>query len=174
MDTLEQIDRTFKRLTTYISGKMVTLMNEIGDDLIAEVQKVLKEQGKTASNKLIRSIKKEVSVSVGKVALRVFSVSPYMVNVYFGRNVDTKMPPISVIKTWIRTKRRRGMLKFYSLRNQENASYQKRLDAVAFLIARAIQKKGIKALKFFDIALKRAEPRIKERIRAQGFTYVSR
>jgi hypothetical protein len=76
---------------------------------------------------------------------RVFSSLPYAIVMDQGRTPGARMPPPAVLETWVR-------------RVLAVGGTDKEVRSVAFLVARSIGKKGIKATHFVDHGLEKARP----------------
>lgn len=130
---------------------------------------VLTDNDKQVTNDLKKSISHDVTVYIDRVIARVFAGSKYASVVHEGRRAGSKMPPIEPIQRWVHM---RGLAGRYSLRTGRRIGSKASIDsqdrAIAFVIARSIAKKGTPGLKFFEIALRQALPRIEREIR--GFS----
>lgn len=106
------------------------MMQQFGDDYVAELTKSLLSLGKSASGKLIQSLDARVQETAGVIQIMIES-EDYLQYVDEGRNKGS-YPPISAISKWVRIK---GI----------------KQEAV-FPIARSIYKFGIKPTNVLDKA----------------------
>ena len=97
----------------------------------------LQQDGKVATGNLINEIKPYTETEEDKEFLYV-DIPRYGVYVDRGRKPNSKMPPVKKIREWVSIK---------GIRPINNMS----LDQTAFLIARSIGIRGIKASPFIDI-----------------------
>lgn len=141
------------------------LTEKIGLMLERETMDVIAANNKVATGDLRKSISSKVTKLVSEYLITCFSNTNYAVYVHDGTRPH--FPPIDKIAKWIRLK---GIAGRYSVKTHDrvgNKLDQSNEDRrLAFVIARSISKKGTKGLKFFDIALKQAWPRIEKEVQA--------
>jgi len=135
------------------------ITEKIGWILVREVKDVLRKNDKLATGDAMKS----TDYKVYKLT------KAYMIKCFLGVNYaqfiydDTKphWPPINKIAKWVRTKQLSGRYSIKTRKRLGNKMTQYDEDRqIAFLIARKIARKGTKGIKFFNIALQQAEPRI--------------
>ena len=103
---------------------------------LIKTQQYIKNKGKVATGELIRSLEADIDFQ-GEDLIVKLEYAPHGKWVDSGRRRGAKQPPMSSVEKWIRV---RGI-------KQKNKMTPKQL---AFLIARAIKLKGIKAIKFIS------------------------
>lgn len=106
------------------------IMNQIGQELVAELKKELQDKGKDASGKLINSLNYDLIQTDTGYDIKIIS-EPYLKFVDQGRRPGAKMPPSSKLVPWIESKG----IKFAGGTTTAQAAY---------VIARSIGDKGIK------------------------------
>jgi hypothetical protein len=104
---------------------LMNLLSKIGEEG-KELYKAKLKSGAYASGKLYNNVKYRVNVNDNKITLTLYDLEKYYLNIENGRKAGGKMPPISIIRKW---------MKFKGLPDKPGAAY---------LIARSIAKKGIK------------------------------
>ena len=115
---------------------LIKVLNTIGEEAELEYKEKIKN-GAYATGKLYNSIDYKVKIVNGKITLSFDNLPDYYLNVEKGRKAGASMPPINVIEKWMVSK------------NIPNK------PGTAFLIARSIGEKGIKAKPYLrDIKLK--------------------
>ena len=114
------------------------LLKEYGKSVISEAKTRLRNDGKVASGKLLRSLRYEVQETVDEVTLEL-SMEEYGEYVDQGREPG-KQPPLKKIEKWCKL---RGIPK-----------------KAAFPIARSIGKYGISPTYFWTISTKRREKQL--------------
>ena len=143
-------------LVEAIDNKLNYFIITVAQELHAEVVKVLEDYNKKASGNLLESIIWEVKKIAESYFIEIYSKAPYAVNVYYGRKAGGRFPPIQKISEWVL---------------QKGIATVEEAPRVSFLIARAIAVKGIESFKFFDIALTRYKPILKQRALEAGLIY---
>lgn len=104
---------------------LTEILNRVGTELRDKYKEKIKN-GAFATGKLYNSINYKISISDTTVKLSLL-MEDYWINVENGRVVGKKMPPLSVIRKWMVTR---------SIPDNKGTAY---------LIARKISEKGIKA-----------------------------
>ena len=120
-------------------------LSEIGIEVKDKYKSKLKGEGVYATGKLYDSVNYKLTVKENVVELY-FTALDYWINIEEGRQPNSKMPPVDVIKKWM------------IVRGIPDKS------GLAFVIARSIAKKGIKPNPFLrqtKIEIKELEPQIK-------------
>ena len=108
-----------------MNSNLVTILNEIGAEIVEKYKQELTNQNKVVTGKLYNSIDYKLEISRDSIKL-IFVAEDYYINVEDGRQAGSKMPPISKIREWCQFK---GIL-----------------DKNAYIIARSISLKGIRAI----------------------------
>lgn len=128
-----------------------------------ETKDVLSKNDKIATADLYKSIRSKVVKFAWGYIIRVFSGVNYAQFVYDG--TKPHFPPINKIAKWIRIK---GLAGRYSVKTKRRlGGKQEKFDedtALAWAIAIKISRKGTKAFKFFDLALKQGLPIIEKEV----------
>jgi len=137
------------------------LLDEIGDDLVKEIQTNLIKADKSATGKLVKSIDYRLIVSESQRLVRQLRIEilgeDYLKWVDEGRRPGAKMPPPQKLDKWIVARRiapRDAQGRFISRKSLQ------------FLIARSISKKGIKATNVLDKSVKTILSKYKEKLNA--------
>lgn len=104
---------------------LTEILNRVGTELRDKYKEKIKN-GAFATGKLYNSINYKISISDTTVKLSLL-MEDYWINVENGRVAGKKMPPLSVIRKWMVTR---------SIPDNKGTAY---------LIARKISEKGIKA-----------------------------
>lgn len=140
--------------------------------LVRDTVEVIKANNKIATGQTYKSIDGLVERLTEKVIVEVFPG----VNYAIFEHEDTKphYPPIWKIREWVRIKglaqkfvKKRALSNSFKRQTKSIRSYKSmddfyKVDQIARAIAWKIYHKGTKGLKFFDLALKQAEPRIEQ------------
>lgn len=139
------------------------LTERIGLILERETKDVLSKHGKYATGDLYKSIRSKVIKLSKSYVIRCFA------NVNYSQFVheDTRphFPPINKIQKWVRLKKLTGRYSVKSKRRLGGKQTQHDEDrALAWIIARSIARKGTKGIKFFELALKQAMPKIQDEL----------
>ena len=108
-----------------MNSNLVTILNEIGAEIVEKYKQELINQDKVVTGKLYNSIDYKLEISRDSIKL-IFVAEDYYINIENGRQAGSKMPPISKIREWCQFK---GIL-----------------DKNAYIIARSISLKGIRAI----------------------------
>jgi len=108
--------------------------------VVKNAKSILIRNHKVATGTLINSIRYNVS-SNGSVS---FSYSEDGKWVTQGRKKGDKFPPPAPIRKWIKTK---------GITGYDAKGHKIKIEALTFLISRAIAKNGIKPLPFMDMAI---------------------
>lgn len=137
------------------------------------VVEVLNENDKVVSGDLKKSVASRVEQERDRIIISVFTGTKYAQWVHEG--TKPHYPPIFPIARWVQKK---GIGQSFSVKSHRMVGTNKRtlkhsvggtelsgkfsqeVLSVAYAIQRSIGKKGTKAFKFFEIALKRSESRI--------------
>ena len=133
--------------------ELLKVLKLIGKESAKTYKKNLKEKKKIASGKLYNSISYRIEQTDNGIKLY-FVAEKYYINIENGRRAGAKMPPVDVIKRWMKIK---------NIQPKDGIS----IDSAAYLISRSIGKKGIKKNPFLrDIkkGLSSWDARIKEAI----------
>jgi hypothetical protein len=100
------------------------------------------------SGHLAQSFASDISgSSIDDLTGRLFSDLPYAIVIDQGRTPGARMPPVEALMTWVE-------------RVLQVPGDEKEVRQVAFLVARAIGRKGIAARHFVDKGIERATPRL--------------
>lgn len=139
--------------------------HRIGNMLVRETVKVIDENDVRASADLRKSITYELKIFGTFIIITVFSPLKYSYWAHEGRKPG-RMPPIEPIQRWVQMKGIAGRYSAKTGRRVGNAVNRWNEDnAAAWAIARSIAKKGTKGVKFFEMALKQALPKIEREIK---------
>lgn len=157
-----------KELQEEIYDLIEKFAHRVGNMLVRETVKVIDENDVRASADLRKSITYEVKLFGTFVVITVFSPMNYSYYAHEGRKPG-RMPPIEPIQRWVKQKGIAG--RYYVSKSGERRrrggkvrQYNEDRSA-AWAIARSIAKKGTKGVKFFDMALKQALPKIEKQLR---------
>lgn len=151
-----------KLLVETIMERVERFANRVGNILMRETVDVIDKQDVRATAQLRKSITYNVRVFGTFVVVKVFSPLNYAIYAHEGRRPG-RFPPLEPIQRWVRMKRLSGRYTVASRRRIGGVARQWNEDrAAAFAIARAIAKRGTKGVKFFDMALRQALPKIEE------------
>lgn len=118
--------------------------------VVSNARSILIGAGKEATGRLVQSVSYKLDVQTGDIE---FSTVPYGEYVaegrkkYPGRGVNPEGAFVSAIENWVRVKGIRGRDKRGRFITNKSLS---------FLIARSINKKGIKPLPFFSLAIRKS------------------
>lgn len=126
-------------------------INDFGEEILALYKKELSDAG-YSTGKLYKTIKFKVKAKNGNYLIEL-NLENYWKYIEYGRKKGAKMPPISAIEKWIT---RRNIVP----RPQTLANGKKKVPStpqLAFLIARSISKKGIKARPFLSKSVEAAQ-----------------
>lgn len=104
---------------------LINILNTIGIEIRDKYKEKVKK-GAYATGKLYNSVQYKVNVTDTSIKLSL-NLEDYWINIEDGRVAGKKMPPISVIRKWMLSK---------SIPDNKG---------IAYLIARKISEKGIKA-----------------------------
>ncbi len=154
----------------YAEEKIFALANRVGKIVVKEIKSVLKEKKIIATKLLYKNVKYRVVGSIAKEIVLIAGINdkkvvsstgyPYAGVLQYGRKGGRV--PYSTIQKWIELKIKKGSLKLSDKQTVEQATY---------LITQHIKRKGIKATKFFDVAILKALPKIKAEIISAGMKY---
>lgn len=164
---------TFQNIQNQIEDKLLALAKKVGDIVVKEVGLVLDGQHPDNSKKvamsklgLKQSINYTVVKEVSKATVTVGTNKYYAPFVHNGTRPH--FPPIAPIRQWVIDKglakrtlksgKNKGKETF--IRNTKSKSDSAIVNSIAYAIVRKIGRKGTKGIRFFDIALKTAEPKI--------------
>ncbi|MFO7446216.1 MAG: hypothetical protein R6W90_07600 [Ignavibacteriaceae bacterium] len=149
-------DDIFKNFFTEMdkfSGRIAIMMRDIGLEII--------KQNACASGNLAGSVSYDVKKVAWEYVIKVFVNASYTNYIYEGTRPH--YPPVKPLIQWVRRKGLTGS-KIYSSgkRNYYRKSYNQSEEdkIIAAKIAYKISRKGTRGIKFFDIALKQALPKI--------------
>lgn len=149
-----------EKLRVEIYNAIEKFAHRVGNVLVRETVKAIDENDVRASADLRKSITYEVKLFGTFVVITVFSPLNYAVYAHEGRKPG-RMPPIEPIQRWVRMK---GIAGRYSVKTKRRmgtaTSRWKEDEQAAWAIARSIAKKGTKGVKFFEIALRNALPKL--------------
>jgi hypothetical protein len=163
-----------------IAERVMTSLESLGTNIglmlrEAAVEK-LRENDKTATGDLIKSIDSEIEREASQVIVTVFTNMHYAQYIHYGTKPYTdKQPPIEPLMRWLINKGRssgkyvpkgqtmKNVLKTGKAKLTEGG--KENVRSIAFAIAKSIAKKGLKAYPFFEMALKSAESDINQKIK---------
>lgn len=152
MKNAEKIDKFTYSLEKYISSEVEKLFTKVVRETTNKIKASILEQDIVATKALYKSVNYKIQ-KVGDVFIaKIFAGVPYAMAVENGTRKH--FPPVNSIADWITVK---GARKGHSF----TVGFKKQtLNQVAFLIARAISKKGTPAKKFFDLAFRDMDKRV--------------
>ena len=110
-------------------------MEKYGEALVIQIVQELKDAGKEATGTLAKSVDYELIEALDKISVGIKAVD-YFEYVDGGRRKGAKPPPSDAIVKWMKVKGIKG-------RNPKTGKFISQKSA-AFLIARAIGRRGIK------------------------------
>jgi hypothetical protein len=140
-------------------------LERAGLNIIADAKENLRENGSIAQGHL-RASGRVQRVEGDPDALDVGFTEPYAYFVEYGRR-SGRMPPVADIIGWLKkkTSTRKGIKNaFESAAAHEGMSADRYLRSLAFLIARAIGKKGTRPHPFFAPAVEKNKKQVNEAI----------
>lgn len=166
-----------------IKNKIESLAEEIGRDLVAEVQSTIQEKKLVMDSSLLNSISSDIEDRSTKETVsylvKVFGNVNYGVFVHEGTRPH--FPPIEPILHWVKQKgigqeikykaSGKGTLKGSAYKQVKTKNglteraYSKEVRSVAYAIAKSISRKGTRGVKFFEIAYAQAKPEIIRKIK---------
>lgn len=123
---------------------LVEILNRVGSEMRDKYKEKIKN-GAFATGKLYNSINYKIVVNETSIRLSL-NLEDYWINVENGRVAGKKMPPISVIRKWMITR---------SIPDNKGTAY---------LIARKISEKGIKAKPYLRNTYNEVMPNYKAEI----------
>lgn len=151
-DVIRDIESYEVRFGNAIRGKVAYYTNLIRTKAID----IIKKRDHISSGSLVNAITFEVrrltDQIVGIVGVNI-SYAPY---VHFGTRPH--WPPVAPIRQWVAQQIRRGKI---------NLGPGETVKGRAFLVSRAIARRGTKGTKFFDIALRLYEQKIVAEVAAE-------
>lgn len=161
MSKKKHIEGLAEEVLKSVDGEVEKLAEKIGVILESETIKILGDNKKEATGNLINSISHKARRMAWGYMITCFTNANYAVFVYDG--TKPHWPPLDKIQKWVRLKKLAGD---YSGGKRRGGSKRQHNEdrQIAWLIARKISRKGTKGIKFFDIALKQAMPRIQDEI----------
>ena len=163
-----------------LGARFLKVFKEFGDEMNSAAKRELgtRRIGKN-SNYGVASRKLQRSLSVvmqedPTIRLEFFALPPadryaeYIHDGVNGTQVDRgsqfsygeKMPPIDAIRGWMRVK----PVRLRDAKGKFIEQTEKRLDAAAYRIARAIQRKGIEGLRYYEVAFDSIFPRFEKKL----------
>lgn len=157
--------------------EITQVANRIAQMLERCVVDVLNENEKVVSGDLKKSVSSRVEQETNRIIIKVFTGLGYAQYVHEG--TKPHYPPIFPIARWVqkkgigqsfntKSKRMIGTKKkaySYNIGGQTlGRQFSKEIMSVAYAIQRSIGKKGTRAFKFFEIALKRSEGKIQQMV----------
>jgi hypothetical protein len=103
-------------------------------------------------------------INANELSARVVSRQTYSSAIEFGRKPGS-FPPVGALQDWVRRKQLAGTYSVKTRRRTGNTSDRTKQDkALAFVIARAIYRKGIKEKPFLNPAYEAELPAFRQRI----------
>ena len=110
--------------------ELTKVLTRIGKEVKNTYKSDLKDRNKIATGKLYDSINYRLEITDNKVKLY-FVAERYYINIENGRIAGAKMPPVAVIKRWMKIK---------GITPRKGQS----INGTAYVIARSIGRKGIR------------------------------
>lgn len=115
--------------------KLLDLLDQLGEESVLNIKRILESSNKVASGTLLRSIDYALTSSGGKKGFTILA-EPYWYWINYGRSADRRPPPQSAIREWILDKK----IPLVDRRTGRPIG----LNQLAFVIARAIGRDGWK------------------------------
>ena len=125
---------------SYKFPRTEALLNSFGNTLISRYREKIKEY---ASGQLYKTINFEITKGSSNYIVTI-NLEEYWKNISYGRKPGSRMPPVEAIENWIKI--RKIIPRPLTLPNKK--SIIPTVKQLAFIIARSIAKKGIKARPF--------------------------
>jgi hypothetical protein len=113
--------------------KLLDLLDAIGAESVLNIKRILESSNKVASGMLLRSIDYALTMDGGKWGMTILAEN-YWYWINYGRNANSKAPPVAVIERWIEQK---GIPLV-----DRTTGRPIKLKSLAFIIARSIGQKG--------------------------------
>ena len=131
--------------------EVAKVLEKYGNMLVETTKKKLIAANKYASGSLVNSLVYKYSYSNGKYKIQITGAK-HLINVDQGRKPNSKQPPIQAIEAWLKVKKFRvgGKMKPAIARGKK-APTEKELKAKAYVIARAIGKRGVKPFPILNL-----------------------
>lgn len=152
-----QADKILLETQQLIAKRLRELAIRCGKIIQEKVQEAIVDSGAVATGDLVNSITFQVRKKLLQYAVSVYSEGlerPYQI--YQNEGTVPHYPPAAEIRKWILDK---GQNLHIVLDSESiNDDPEKTLNALTYMIVKSIGKKGTKAVHFFDIAVKTAEP----------------
>ncbi len=149
-----------------IFESLLMLAERLKEELVREVVEVIDEQNRSggklvASGDLRKSIAGDVKQKANEILIEVF---PGVRHAIFAHEpTRPHFPPIEPLAAWVRRKGLAGRFSTQSRRRIGSVAQQADEDRqIAFMIARKMARKGTAGVKFMEIALRQATPRIEQ------------
>jgi hypothetical protein len=153
IEGMEELYKIFKRFPAVADKHMRTAMKASLSQIEFEVKPLVPVFQGTLRNSIQSEIEGKGTRMVGRVG-STLKKEEYPAVMEFGRRAGAKMPPPSALYRWVKL-----VLKVPD----------KAVPGVAFVVARAIGKRGIKGKRFLEKGFKKAQPKI-ERFFNNGLT----
>lgn len=163
MSGIKVIEELKLEILDKFKGEVEALTERIAAVLENEIDDVLKSNEVSASGGLRKSIKAKVEKLRGAYVIEAFSDKDYATYVHDG--TKPHFPPVKAIEKWVKRKglaaKVKGTAKSGLVHKGKTQSTE---TALAWAIAKKIARKGTKGIKFFDLALKQALPKIENEV----------
>ena len=164
---MNEANEAFENINKKVFASLMQLAARIKEELIKEAKAVIDEKDVRATGDLRKAVDGEVTQETDSVIIEIFDSMFY--SAYVHQGTKPHFPPLDPIARWVVRKglssgaiKRRGSL--------SKQSHEREIRSIAFLIARKIARKGTEGVKFFELALKQAEPNINSWIKNFGTT----
>jgi hypothetical protein len=175
-------NEVFAEIEEEVKAKIEAFAEKVGLYLERQTVKVIDESNMNASGDTRKSITHSVQRITEGILLEVFAGTSYAVFPHEGTRAH--MPPIEPIREWVMQKglaqraihqpkrlsqsfsRKMKTIRHINMKKLTDTTRREFwiVDNIARAIAWKIYRKGTKGIKFFDLALKQAEPRLNEMI----------
>jgi len=123
-----------------------TVLRGTKNFMVRELKGILREKNKVASGKTLKSIKGIARFSFSKSSVEIAG-DEALIFIDRGRKKGGKQPPIQSLLDWIRAR---------GIKGKDRAGRFISDNSLAFLIGRAIVRRGIKPAKILDLFQKRS------------------
>lgn len=153
-----QITEEIREMVEY---HIIKTLNRIGVKMKGEIKDLIRDHGKIAWERMVNNVAYNIlRPTQTSFELVIGTNAKYVKYVVEGRSPG-KIPPIKPIREWVRKKAYKfNKTGFMGLSGKNNSV--KKIDSIAFAVARGIGKNGIKPFPFFNIILDQNEKYIND------------
>lgn len=155
-------EKLFNDIKEEIMNNLERFGEKIKQLLIRQVKEILESEKKVVTSNLLKSIDGEVMRIQTGILVQIFSGTGYAFYVHEG--TKPHFPPVYALRDWVKLKGLAYRNSRKKILNYKSMNDYWIINNIAYAIAWKIYRNGTQGLKFFDLALKQAEPKINEMI----------